>query len=252
MAIIQSISNDPRIIVRDTNGNMVIESGNSDNQKLIIDTTTELYTQRSVLKAIDTQFRYFTFPAAQTVPALNVNIETDFSDILPATDTIFARYAPSTSYNIPDSTVISGLEFSNVEVGYQLRTNQYYITKEIIDAGISLRFRVNVAVENRSTIPADLFVTVQRTKPNGLDRNFLPGTVTGNPASTFNIQDIPANTNNELFFDLVITPDQFERGTVFQIGGATNPGRDLRIIPALSYWVINDASQNVNEYNEPI
>ena len=84
-------SNNPDIIKRDNNGNVIIYSGNDDNQKLLIETVKERYTNRSVIDTIDTQFRYFTFPVAD----VGVNVTTaislpeipDISSILPDVET---------------------------------------------------------------------------------------------------------------------------------------------------------------------
>jgi len=84
-------SNNPDIITRDNNGNVIIYSGNDGNQKLLIETVKERYTNRSVIDTIDTQFRYFTFPVAD----VGVNVTTaiplpdigDISSILPDAET---------------------------------------------------------------------------------------------------------------------------------------------------------------------
>lgn len=84
-------SNNSDIIKRDSNGNVIIYSGNDDNQKLLIETVKEQYTNRSVINTIDTQFRYFTFPVAD----VGVNVTTaiplpdigDISSILPDAET---------------------------------------------------------------------------------------------------------------------------------------------------------------------
>ena len=74
-------SNNPDIVKRDSNGNVIIYSGNDDNQKLFIETVKERYTNRSVINTIDTQFRYFTFPVADT--GVNVSARISLPDIPP-------------------------------------------------------------------------------------------------------------------------------------------------------------------------
>jgi len=84
-------SNNPDIIKRDNNGNVIIYSGNDDNQKLLIETVKERYTNRSVIDTIDTQFRYFTFPVADVgvdvTTAIPLPEIQDISSILPDTET---------------------------------------------------------------------------------------------------------------------------------------------------------------------
>lgn len=84
-------SNNSDIIKRDSNGNVIIYSGNDDNQKLFIETVKEQYTNQSVINTIDTQFRYFTFPVADVgvnvttaIPLLDIP---DISSILPDAET---------------------------------------------------------------------------------------------------------------------------------------------------------------------
>jgi hypothetical protein len=74
-------SNNPDIVKRDSNGNVVVYSGNDDNQKLFIETVKERYTNRSVINTIDTQFRYFTFPVADT--GVTVSAQINLPDIPP-------------------------------------------------------------------------------------------------------------------------------------------------------------------------
>jgi hypothetical protein len=84
-------SNNPDIIKRDNNGNVIIYSGNDDNQKLLIETVKERYTNRSVIDTIDTQFRYFTFPVADVgvdvTTAIPLPQIPDSTIILPDTET---------------------------------------------------------------------------------------------------------------------------------------------------------------------
>jgi len=74
-------SNNPDIVKRDSNGNVVVYSGNDDNQKLFIETVKERYTNQSVINTIDTQFRYFTFPVADV--SVNVSAQINLPDIPP-------------------------------------------------------------------------------------------------------------------------------------------------------------------------
>lgn len=103
-------SNNPDIIKRDNNGNVIIYSGNDDNQKLLIETVKERYTNRSVIDTIDTQFRYFTFPVADVGVDVTTAIPLpgipDPSIILPDTETgdpppvTFDRYSDIVPTNL--------------------------------------------------------------------------------------------------------------------------------------------------------
>ena len=244
-------SNNPDIIKRDANGNVVLYSGQSDNQKLLIETVKEQYTKRSVINALDTQFRYFTFPTRQVVEEIVPNV--DFG--LGSDDIAFARYIPGTSYALPQVTAAgpSGIDFSVAEVGLQPRENQYYITQQVADLNIPLRFRLRLAVENRGQISRSFYTAFARTQPDGeLIRNYTPGYVNGDPDTTyFPTTDILPGEQDSLDVDIEIPRSEYDRGTTFQVSvRADGSGDELFVIPGASYWVISDATQNTDLYGE--
>ena len=121
-------SNNPDIITRDNNGNVIIYSGNDGNQKLLIETVKERYTNRSVIDTIDTQFRYFTFPVAD----VGVNVTTaiplpgigDISSILPDAETGEpppVRFDPNTD-RISQRLIRSNIQYL-FDIG-ELQTNR--------------------------------------------------------------------------------------------------------------------------------
>lgn len=243
-------SNNPDIIKRDANGNVVLYSGQSDNQKLLIETVKEQYTKRSVINALDTQFRYFTFPTRQVVEEIVPNV--DFG--LGSDDIAFARYIPATSYSIPANSPIgpSGIEFSISEVGLQPQENKYYITQPVADLNVPLRFRLRLSVEHRGVGTRALYVAFARTQPDGeLIRNYTPGYVTNNPQSFFIESNILPGTTRALEVDIIIPRSEYDRGTTFQVAAAADgAGTDLFVVPGASYWVISDATQNTDLYGE--
>ena len=120
-------SNNSDIIKRDSNGNVIIYSGNDDNQKLLIETVKEQYTNRSVIDTFDTQFRYFTFPVAD----VGVNVTTaiplpdigDISSILPDAET---GEIPPVTFDPKTDRISSRLIRSNIQYLFdigELRTN---------------------------------------------------------------------------------------------------------------------------------
>lgn len=243
-------SNNPDIIKRDANGNVVLYSGQSDNQKLLIETVKEQYTKRSVINALDTQFRYFTFPTRQVVEEIVPNV--DFG--LGSDDIAFARYIPGTSYALPISTAASpsGIDFSVAEVGLQPKENKYYITQQVADLNIPLRFRLRLAVENRGQASRNFYTAFARTQPDGeLIRNYTPGYVNGDPFLYFPTTNILPGEQESLDIDIEITRSEYDRGTTFQVSVYhAGDGNELFVIPEASYWVISDATQNTDLYGE--
>jgi hypothetical protein len=254
-----AISNLEEIMPRDSAGNILLDASNTSNTNLIIETVTEKYTKRSVVNALPTAFSYFSFPVAENVPPQDIIIDTDFDGILPELpDPVFARYRPSTNYILPRTGgSVSGIEFSTVEVGVQPRLNQYLITKEIVELNIPLRFRLRFTVNNTGT-GGGLFRAsiIKNDTRSGSIRNYIPGARSGNlnaywPTGGLVSPIIPAGSSYTFEIEEIIQPSEFIRGTVFQIAAAQNSQANLVIDSTTTYWIISDATQNVNEFGEP-
>jgi hypothetical protein len=253
-----AVSNINSIIPRDASGNVLIDLNTSQSSSLIVETITQRYTKRSVVNAIPTAFSYFTFPVTENVPPTELNIDTDFSDILPTLpDPIFARYRPSTNYTIPDNITgtLTGLEFSTIDSGLQPRSNLYLITKQIKELNRPLRFRLQVTVTNTRPLGALIPDTSIRfafgkndTTTNGVLRNFKPGGDIYFPSTIDRL--IPVGQTISFSEDIVISADEFIRGTVFGVTAwASRPG--VQIDANTSSWVISDATQDVDEFGDP-
>lgn len=239
---ITSRSNNPDIITRDDNGNMILYSGQEDNQKLVIETVTERYTKKSVINALDTQFKYFTFPTREVVTDVVPNVDLNFG----SDDIAFARYIPAESYELPGNSPLgpSGIEFSVAEVGLQPQENKYYVTQQIADLNVPLRFRLRLTAENRSNAFRNMYISFARTQPDGeLIRNWNPGNDIYFPE-----ENIQVGEQGTLNIDIIVPRSDFDRGTTFQVTAIAGPG--LFIIPGSSYWVISDATQNTDLYGE--
>jgi len=160
-------SNLPFVNKRDAAGNLIIngtvqevtdEEAAQYNETVIVEANDRLYTNRSVNRAIDTQFKYFKFP-----PTI-ISRQTDIGEIdveLPENelDVFSARYTPSfviqwftmaPSYKIPDGPYgYQKLLYNNVLRGPQQNDpGTYMITPELIESGKNLRMRYAVDVHN--------------------------------------------------------------------------------------------------------
>jgi hypothetical protein len=150
---------------RDAAGNLIIngtvqqvtdEDAAQYNETVIVEANDRLYTNASVNRNIDTQFKYFKFP-----PTI-ITRQSDIGEIdiqLPDNelDLFSARYTPdfvqqwfvfAPSY--PVTGIAHGfqkLEFNNVLRGpQQIEPGTYTITPELIESGKNLRMRYKVDV----------------------------------------------------------------------------------------------------------
>lgn len=251
------ISNNTNIIPRDEAGNIVLQENDVNNPLLIIDSVTEQFTNASVLKVIDTQFKYFKFPARTAVvneEAVDLNFDLDLQVELQ--DTVFARYRPSEDQRIVVGNVYSGIEISDVQDGLpQQFPNTYTITKELKNSGVNLRFRIKL--QHRYDAPAGFgtaFFSLIKTSEQGLNREYR----TFQNTSQY-VPNTPGSINQyevqDLEVELIIPNSEFEIGDRFGIGAKAgqNNNTQYHTINALqSYWVISDANKNVDLWNQEI
>jgi hypothetical protein len=251
------ISNNATVVPRDTNGNIVLEQDSNSNPLLIIEPTANRITTKSILRILDTQFKYFKFPARTTVieeEPVDLNLDLDLT--IQQQDASFARYRPSEDQRIAASAEYSGIEISEIQDGLsQQKPNSYTITKETKNSGIDLRFRIKL--QHRYDAPSGFgtaFFSIIKTSEQGLDREYRTFENTSDLRPT-----IPGSINQyevqDLIVDIVIPNSEFEIGDVFGIGAKAgqNNNTQYHTINALqSYWVITDASKTVDLWNQEI
>jgi len=251
------ISNNATVVPRDTNGNIVLEQDSNSNPLLIIEPTANRITTKSILRILDTQFKYFKFPARTTVieeEPVDLNLDLDLT--IQQQDASFARYRPSEDQRIAASAEYSGIEISEVQDGLsQQKPNSYTITKETKNSGIDLRFRIKL--QHRYDAPSGFgtaFFSIIKTSEQGLDREYRTFENTSDLRPT-----IPGSINQyevqDLIVDIIIPNSEFEIGDVFGIGAKAgqNNNTQFHTINALqSYWVITDASKTVDLWNQEI
>ena len=159
------MSASPTISNRDRNGNIIlheiIQNSEKTNQKLYIEPTVTYYSNRSVLRNIDTQFNYFEFPPIVNIVDTDVptpNIDNITDQLLQ--DLINAKFIPdpnikwflfAPSYKLTDRSYgYQKLNFSTILNGIpQVEPSTYRITQELIDSGNDLQFRVKVSAHNQ-------------------------------------------------------------------------------------------------------
>lgn len=254
------ISNNTNIIPRDSAGNIVLQENDVNNPLLIIDAVTEQFTNASVLKVLDTQFTYYSFPVS--IEFDDASIDLDLNVDLQLPDPVFARYRPSENRPILATPDYSGILMDEVQEGLsQQSPNTYTISKDIKNSGVNLRFRIKL--QHRYDAPGGFlnvtpygtaFFSIIKASEQGLDRTYR----TFENTSEFR-PNIPGSINQyevqDLEVDIVIPNSEFEIGDRFGIGAKAgqNNATEFHTINALqSYWVITDASKNVDLWNQEI
>lgn len=137
-------SNNPDFVERDDNGNIIVNQGATDNQNLVLEATSLRYVNSSVIRNIDTRFKYFRFPA-ENVAVPDISFEGFGIDDL--VDLVYAKYRPSEDWTMSSTTRYSGVLMDTVLDGQpQLNTNAYTITPEIKELAVDgLRMRIRLA-----------------------------------------------------------------------------------------------------------
>jgi hypothetical protein len=240
---------------RDAAGNITLQEGSETNPLLIIEPTATKISNNSMLKILNTRFEYFKFPVTTTPTAtINPSIEIDsIENIIP--DLIYSRVKPANNQQIPVSVneppIPAGLEFSEVVDGQpQFNTNAYYITKEIKNSGKDLRFRIKF---NYSYIrDSNVNFSLIKSGPNFPLKRDWRGLYDNQEVDVLNSQgQLLLLSTQTLIIDEIIPNAQFEIGDSFGIGGFTDNLTNT-LIADQSYWVITDASKNVDLWNQPI
>ena len=241
------ISDNDDIIPRDDAGNIILTESGSDNPLLIINPVAEQITTKSILRALDTAFQYYKFPVSIIATTSSVDLDLDLNiDLAVDIDPIYARYRPSRNYEVDPSQITGTLMDVVVDGAIQSDTNKYTITKEIKNTGADLRFRVKMhhAFLNPFVPEGETIFSIIKSGPN-----------------------TPLNLRYELFsapfgriafgefqdteLDLIIANNSFEIGDKFSIGmGVKQQGH--QVDAEQTYWVITDASKNVDEWNQEI
>ena len=253
-------SNNVSVVPRNPAGSIKLQDEEDNNPLLIIEPTATKILTKSVLKVIDTQFNYFKFPATTRVIGTDeVDLDLD-RDLTVETDPIYARYKPSENRKIladPNNSIPSGILLDEIEEGQlQKRPNKYYITKEIKESGVDLRFKIKINFRYDS-LDSDFNTTyfyVSRTGPDKyLQRDYIQyfdfedPYAGGGKISQYQVQNS--------YKDVIIANAEFEVGDTFSISalaGINDTNKYSTINADQTYWSVTDASKNVDAWNREI
>ena len=258
-----ALSNDTDLVPRDSAGNVIIDAADPENQVLIIEPVVRRVTQRSFLNTINTAFSYFSFPVTTTTPTEVVDLTVE----LPAEDIIYARYKPSEDRRITAGFIdtvapytgsgFTGILMDEVVDGLPQRSpNLYYITKEIKNSGLDLRFRIQIEhrfdtifsseIFNDLTTSDVVFSLIKSNVKTGIDRAFRVFTEDTRTMTQYQVK--------QLIVDITILNSEFEIGDRFGIGAVSENNTDSvyhTINAVTSYWVITQPMKDVDEWNQP-
>ena len=250
------ISNNQSVVPRDANGNISLEENVTTNPLLIIEPMTTKITTKSMLRVLDTQFNYYSFPVS--IEFDDASIDLDLNVDLQLPDPVFARYRPSENRVILADPDYSGILMDEVQEGLsQQSTNAYTISKDIKNSGVDLRFRIKLQHQYDAAFVGygTAYFSIIKASEQGLNRSYRTFENTSDrvpniPGSIFSFDDV-----QNLEVDIVIPNSEFEIGDRFGIGAKAgqNNATEFHTINALqSYWVITDASKNVDLWNQEI
>lgn len=248
------VSNDPDVVSRDQAGNILVS--NSSSKLLTIEPISENLILDSMLRVIDTQFTYYSFPVSIKSDTGSIDLDFDLPD-LSAQDPVFARYRPSEDRKILAGSTYAGILMDDVQDGLPQRyTNIYTISKDIKNLGIDLRFRIKIQHRYDSSTDGygTAYFSIIRTSQLGIEREYR---TFANTSADF--PDIPGSINRyevqNVEYEIVIPNSEFEIGDRFNIGakaGQNNDSQYHTINSAVSYWVITDADKNVDLWNQEL
>jgi hypothetical protein len=245
------VSNNLDIVSRDQAGNILVS--NSSSKLLTIEPIAENILLDSMLRVIDTQFTYYSFPVS--IKSDTGSIDLDFD--LPAQDIVFARYRPSENREILAGSSYSGILMDDVQDGLtQQYSNQYTISKDIKNSDIDLRFRIKI--QHRYDTPnagyGTAYFSIIKTSDQGIEREYRTFENTSD-----NFPNVVGSINQyevqNAEYEIVIPNSEFEIGDRFGIGAKAGQNDDNNyhtINFAGSYWVISDASKNVDLWNQEL
>jgi len=254
---INYISDNDDIIPRDAAGNIILTESGSNNPLLIINPVAEQITTKSILRAIKTSFQYYKFPATTRVvnqDTFTGSLDIVIPDLTTTVDPIYARYKPSINYQKTLESQFSGTLMDVVVDGaIQAEANNYTITKEIKNSGSDLRFRIKMHHIYKNVYGyADTEYSYSGTAYFSIIKSG-PNTPVNLQYATFSTGDgtISVNQFQDTELDLIVPNNTFEIGDKYSIGILVGE-QGHEVIAEQTYWVITDASKNVDDWNQEI
>lgn len=257
-------SNNTNIIPRDVAGNIQMQESGSANPLLIIEPVATKIELKSVLKVLNTRFEYFKFPVTVIGTDDEANLDVDLTIETETPDIVYARYRPDASIRIPtpfntwaESEKFNGIGFNFVEEGSPQKIGgHYFVSPDIKNSGINLRFRIKIEhrFDSYGSIGTCYFSIIKNSPITGLSRMFK-GPFANVAWATGNWGEIGQYEVQTLNLDLIIDNDEFLEGDYFTLGafGGQNDDSAFHTINQIqSYWVITDASKNVDTWNQEL
>ncbi len=133
-------SNNSDFVKRDDNGNIILTQDSINNQNLIIEAMSLFYTNQSVVRNIDTRFKYFKFPA-ENISTPDISIDLSIVENL---DLIFTLLEPSANFSPTTLQIPVGILMDKYIAGVPQIGNGYRINSGVKESGADLRFRIRL------------------------------------------------------------------------------------------------------------
>jgi len=239
------ISNNDSVVNRDSAGNVILNEG-QQNQLLIVQPVT-----------------------TKIVEVDNGDLDFDVSGL--EQDSVFARYKPTDNVRLQDdggpdqSDVVRPvlIPFDRVVRGnIQENTSKYTINEEIKNSGVDLRFDIKIqhrfdAVDTQG-IGVSYFYISREGPDKSLQKNYLGPFANTSDKAPDTFGSIGTYQVQTLNISRIITNDQFEIGDTFFISAIGDPNENTSntdfhtVNSEQTYWVISDASKNVDDWNQEI
>lgn len=261
-------SNNNSIHPRDEAGNIVFQENSETNPLLIIEPVTPNIVNSSVLRVVDTTFRYFKFPVAGSTEVPEISVQDLQLDISELPDQISTRYVipyeefpegvPNTYRKL--STSFSSGWFSGTEdadlftSGYirlpftgpnQAEPGTFTITPDVLqllrDQGKTIKFSVQMLVTPRDkTLDTAYRLRIRNDNPNF--RNWAEPTIYTTTLGNYQSGDFPL-----LKIDYVLNLEDIAEYDKFSIEAVA--GRESWYLSDYTYWDI-ELIDNVPELLE--
>jgi hypothetical protein len=252
-------SNNTSIIPRNDAGSIILQENSQTNPLLIIEPVSTKITTDSILRVIDTQFQYYSFPVSIRTTNTGASFDLPIAPIDFLPDPIYARYKPSANAKIGATGEFSGILIDEVVEGdAQTNINSYYITKAIKESGADIRFRVKInhrydtptVNSGGSTIA---FSIIKQGPDYPLNRQYGQQYSSVGNRGDWGIIEPFEEWNTK--FDVIIQNNEFEIGDYFGIGALASENSEFiyqTINSEQTYWVITNAAKDVDEWNREI
>lgn len=259
------ISNNTAIVPRDEAGNIMLHENSTNNPLLIIDSSAEQISTKSVLRVLNTRFQYYSFPTEITPNDVDFNLDVDLNlDNDPITTElkipvpvdeqgqpisvvkINTSYTSNWYYGEESGITDQGYKQLQFAGGAQPVVNSYTISKEVIstlrEKNQTLRFLINTQyVSNTPDERTGIKMRLGRKNPK-IYRDFesiviyTEANTSGEAGTDTNPNGFTSNVYPVLMLEYFVDPIDIQIGDTYYVEAFA--GNSCWTLPENSYWTI--------------